>query len=111
MNSAEGPIKVKSAEATACEGGVLREESIARVDGICLRLKRSLYQDLRIQIGFSRRGRANAYRLIRMLYMQGVLVRVRIDSNGLDAELPAGAHDADGDLAAVGNQDLIDHFA
>ncbi len=94
-----------------CEGGRLGEKPITRVDGICFGLKRSLYQDIRIQIGFPRRGRTNADRLVCVLYVKRIPIRLRIYGNGLNAELFAGSHDAYGDLAAVGNQDLIDHFA
>jgi hypothetical protein len=41
--------------------------------------------------------------------MQGMLIGVRIDSHGLDAKLPAGSHDPDGDLTAIGNQNLFEH--
>lgn len=38
--------------------------------------------------------------------MQGTGVGLRVDGDGFDAELFAGADDAAGDLAAVGNEDL-----
>jgi hypothetical protein len=34
-----------------------------------------------------------------------------MDGDGLDAELPAGAQDAKRDLAAVGDDDLVEHSA
>ena len=49
-------------------------------------------------------------RFVCMLDMQCVLIRIGIHGNGRDAELFAGTHDADGDLAPVGNEDFIDHF-
>src|ERR1700730_5795751 len=42
--------------------------------------------------------------------MQGVAVRLRIDGYGPDAELLASAEDAQGDFAAVGNQDFSEHW-
>jgi hypothetical protein len=44
-----------------------------------------------------------------MLNVQRVLVRIRIDRDSLHAKLPAGPQDPDGDLAAIGNQDLFEH--
>ena len=48
-------------------------------------------------------------RFIRMLNMQGIFIRIRIYRDRFDAKLLAGAHDANGDLTAIGNQDLFEH--
>jgi hypothetical protein len=41
--------------------------------------------------------------------VKAVAVRGGVDGDGLDAELAAGADDADGDLATVCNQDAPKH--
>ena len=38
-----------------------------------------------------------------------VAVGLAVGDDGLDAERPAGAQDAQGDLAAVGDEDLAEH--
>ena len=50
-------------------------------------------------------------RFLRVLDVLCVFVRVRVHGNGLNTELLASPQDADGDLAAIGNQNFIDHFA
>ncbi len=41
--------------------------------------------------------------------MHGVRIRGRVHGDGLDAELLAGAQHPQRDLAAIGNQDLVEH--
>ena len=41
--------------------------------------------------------------------MQRTGVRVGIDGDGGDAQLLTGTNDADGDLAAVGDEDFTEH--
>jgi hypothetical protein len=41
--------------------------------------------------------------------VQRILVGLAVDGDGLDAELLAGAQDAQRDLAAVGDQDALEH--
>jgi hypothetical protein len=48
-------------------------------------------------------------RFIGMLNMQGILIGVRIDRDRLNAKLFAGSHDPNGDLAAIGNKNLLEH--
>ena len=38
-----------------------------------------------------------------------IAVSLGVNRDGLDAEFPAGAQDAQGDFAPVGNQDFTDH--
>ena len=56
--------------------------------------------DVEIAVG----GGARAYVdcLVSEADVEGVTVGVRVDSDGRDAHVPASAHDAYGDLAAVG---------
>ena len=48
-------------------------------------------------------------RFIGMLNVQGIFIGVGIDRDSFNAELFASAHDADGDLAAIGDEDLFEH--
>jgi hypothetical protein len=41
--------------------------------------------------------------------MQRLAVGLRVNRDGLDPQLAAGADDAQGDLAAIGNQDFVKH--
>ena len=52
---------------------------------------------------------ADRYRLIGHLDVQPVAVGLGIDRHRLDAELPRRLDDAAGDLAAVGDEDLVEH--
>src|SRR5579871_1361926 len=63
----------------------------------------------RVEIAVFGGRRADADRLIRPVDMQGIGIGGRVDGDGLDAQLFARADDADGDLAAIGNQNLFEH--
>src|SRR5207249_1210842 len=52
---------------------------------------------------------ADAMRLVGLLHVDGSGVALRVDRDGPDSELPAGADDAHGDLAAVGDEDSLKH--
>ena len=41
--------------------------------------------------------------------MQGFAIDLAEDSGRSNAEFPAGSKDADGDFAAVGDQDFLEH--
>jgi len=49
--------------------------------------------------------------LVGLAHMQGVAVGVGIDGDGGDAELFRRPDDAAGDLAAIGDEDLLEHFS
>ena len=53
---------------------------------------------------------AHAHGLIGQLHMQGVAVHRAVDGHGGDAEFAAAAQDAQGDFAAVGDQDLANQL-
>ena len=60
-----------------------------------------------IAVGAARRADADV--LVGEADVQRVLVGLGVDGDGLDAELAAGADDAQGDLAAVGDEDFLEH--
>ena len=64
---------------------------------------------VQVAVGASRRSDADV--LVGEPDVQRVLVGLGVHGHGLDAELAAGVDHAQGDLAAVGNQDLLEHAA
>ena len=88
------------------EGRVLGEEAVARVDRVAAG-DLGGGQDVRdVQVRVARRRRADADRLVGQVDGQRVGVGRRVDGHGRDAQLARCADDADGDLAAVGHQQL-----
>ena len=62
---------------------------------------------VQIAVGAARRSDADVF--VREADVQGVFVGLRVDRDGLDAELAAGADDAQRDLPAVSDQDFLEH--
>src|SRR5262245_40793864 len=62
------------------------------------------------EIALRRRWRADLHRLVGARDVHRVLVRFRVDGDRLDAHAPRRADHATGDLAAVSDQDLFEHF-
>jgi len=96
-------------EASVGELGVLGEESVARMDRLGSARARRLEECGDVEIAVARRGRAQTPRLISLTHVSGVRVGIRIDRDGADVHAPCGAEDAAGDLAAVGDQETLDH--
>ena len=88
---------------------VLRQEPVARMHG--LRAGRLARGDdlVHREVRLARRRRADADRLVGQLDVPGVAVRLGVHGDGRDAHAARGPDDAAGDLAAVGNQDLLEH--
>jgi hypothetical protein len=91
------------------EIGVLGQEAVAGVDGVGVgHLGRA--DDRRdVEVARGGGGRADADRLVGEQHVLEVAVGGRVDRNGADAELMAGAQDAQRDFAAVGNDELVEH--
>ena len=79
------------------------------MDGVGLRLNCCLKDGFLVEVAFCRIGGANAVGEVGELNVQGVLVGVRIDGDRLDAELLTGTDDANGDFAAIGDEDSLEH--
>ena len=88
------------------EFGVLAQQTVARVDRLRTALDRNGENGRDIEIAVRHAVAADAIALVRQLHVHGVLVRLGIDGDGGNAHLAAGADDANGDLAAVGNQNF-----
>jgi len=91
------------------ELGVLREEAVARVDGVGIGDLGGGEQGVAVEVAGAGRGRTDAHRFVRLLNVQGGGVRRRIDRHRGDPELTAGADQAKRDLAPVGDEDLLEH--
>ena len=61
-----------------------------------------------VQVRLARGRRTDPECLVRHPDVERVAIRVRVDRDGGDAEIPAGADDPDGDLPSVGDEDLPD---
>ncbi|MCY1361538.1 hypothetical protein D9M69_482070 [compost metagenome] len=88
--------------------GVLGEETIARMQGVAAGLDRQVHQFARVQVAGQGVG-ADAVGFVGTLDVQGVPVGIGVDGHRADAHFGAGAHDSDGNLTTVGDQDFLDH--
>ncbi len=91
------------------EGGVLRQEPVARMDRLGAGGQCRLHDPVDPQVAVGGRGRADAHGLVAGRDMGGSCVYVREDGDGADPEAPGGARDPDGDLAAVGDEEGGEH--
>src|SRR5208282_2575259 len=93
------------------ESGVLREKSVAGMDGVGAGELCCCKQGVDIQITVLYWRRTDADSLIGLPPMQRVGIRVAEDRDRTIAESPRRADDAAGDLAAIGDQDFaeLDH--
>ena len=91
------------------ERGVLGEEAVARMDRLGAGDLAGGDDVGDGEVALRGRGRADADALVGHADVHRVGVGGRMDRDGLDAHLLAGAVDAERDLAAVGDQDLLEH--
>ena len=90
---------------------VLREEAVARMHRVGAGDLAGGEQRRDVEVAVARRRRADADALVGEPHVHGVVVGGRMHGDGRDAELLAGAQHAQRDLAAVGDQDLVEHGA
>src|SRR5581483_10549142 len=88
----------------ASADGALRQEAIAGVDRLRAGRLRGLQDLLDDEVALRRGRRADRVRVVRLPDVQRRPVGIRVDGDGLDAKLAAGANHADGDLPAVRDQ-------
>ena len=93
----------------ARELGVLGQKAVARVHRLGAGLLAGGDDLVDDQVGLFRRRRANAHGLVGQVHEQRVLVRLGVHRHGGDAHLAGGLDDAASNLAAVCNQDLLEH--
>ena len=93
------------------ELGVLRQEAVARMHGVGAGDLAGGDDLVDVEIAVARRRRADADAFVGEPHMHGVGVGGRMHDHGLDAELLAGAQHPKGDLAAIGDEDFLEHRA
>ena len=91
------------------EALVLGQEAVARVDRVAAGDERRRDDRRRRQVRAAGLGRADADRLVGQLDRERVAVRLAVGDDRLGAEGPACPQDPEGDLAAVGDEDLAEH--
>src|SRR5215217_1018213 len=91
------------------ESSALRQEPVSRMHRLRAAPLRRIDQPLDVQITLRCRSRAHVIRLVRETGVQRLPVRVGVDGDARNAHLPKSPDDADGDLAAVGDQNLLEH--
>ena len=87
---------------------IFREEAIAGMQCVATGGDRQIDDVVCVEIADNRVG-ADVVGFVGFFDVQRMAVGIGIDGHRLDAHFRAGAHDADGDFAAVGNKDFLDH--
>ena len=93
----------------ARERRVLGEEPVAGMHGARAGALGGLHEALDLQIALGRRRRADQIRLVGERDVQRAAVGLGVDRHRPDPELPQRPEDADGDLPAVGDENLVEH--
>ena len=91
------------------EAGVFRKEAVAGVDGIRAGDLGSGDDAVDLKVGLLAGGGADADGFVGELDVHGIDVGLGVDGDGFDIQLAAGADDAEGDFAAIGDQDAFEH--
>ncbi len=91
--------------ATPCERGIFAEEAIARMQRVASGRRRRSDHGLDVEIG-PRPASGNGMRFIRRTDMQRQRVVGRMDRDRGDAGVRRGAGDANGNFAAIGDQEF-----
>ena len=96
-------------EARLREVRILREEAVAGMDRVDLVLLGDSDDARDVEVRLERLADvADAIGLIRLEAVQGEAILLRVDGDRADAELVGGAEDTDRDLAAIGDEQLLD---
>src|SRR5204862_3407557 len=87
----------------------LGQEAVARMDRVAAGDDRGADDRWRAQVRAARIGRADADRLVGELDRERFAIGLAVGDDGLDPERPARSQNAEGDLAAIGDEDLAEH--
>src|SRR5215469_12121283 len=90
--------------------GSLGEKAVAGMDGLGSDVAGQLHDLVQLQVRLGGRRGADVVGLVCVPGVDRAPVGVWIDRHGLHTQLPAGAHDADRNLPAVGDQDLVEEL-
>ena len=88
---------------------VFRQEAVAGVDGVGAGDLAGRQDGGDVEVAVFRRRRPDAHALVGEAHMHGVGVGGRMHRDRRNAELLAGAQHAQRDLAAIGDEDFIEH--
>ena len=91
------------------EARILRQEAVAGMNGVGAGDLARSEQRRNIEIAVLRRRRADADALVGEADMHRVGIGGRMHRDGRDTEFLACAQHAQCDLAAIGNQDFVEH--
>ena len=91
------------------EVGVLGEEAVAGVDGVGAGGLRGLDDLVAEEVGLVRGAGAEADGVVSLADVEGVAVRIRVDGDGLNAHLAAGALHPERDFTTVGDEHSLEH--
>ena len=91
------------------EGFVFGQEAVTRMYRLCASLLAGRDDLVSHQIGLARRRWSQQHRLVGEFHMARVLVGLGIHGHRGDAHLACGLDHTASDLAAVGNQNLLEH--
>ena len=87
------------------EVGVFGQETVARMNRLHVADLGGADHAVDLQIAVGGLGRTDAIGLVGQFQVGGAAVGLAEDGHRLDAQLAAGAEDAQGDLTAIGDQD------
>ena len=88
--------------------GIFSQESVAWMDGVGARLPCGVDQRALVEIAVARGRFTDTDSLVCLAHVERVLVGRRVDGDRRDAQLAARADHTKSDLAAVGDQDLLE---
>ena len=88
---------------------IFGQEAVSRVDGVYARFPDDVKDIRRVQVALLGRGGPYEIRLVGVAHVERVAIRLRVDGDGGDVHLTTGTNDAEGDLAAIGYEELLEH--
>ena len=91
------------------EPGVFRQEPVARVNSLGARDLRRCDDRGDVQVALGRRRRSDADAFVGQANPHGACVALGVDRHRRDTHFLAGPMDPQGDLAAIGDEDFIEH--
>ena len=95
--------------AGAGELRVLGEESVAGMDGFGSAAARGFENPGNVEVGLGCLGGAEVLAEIGLAHVESTTVYVGVDRDRLDAHLATGTNDANRNLAAIGDEDSLEH--
>jgi hypothetical protein len=90
---------------------VFRQEAVAGMDGLRPGCLGDGDDPPGVKVARARRRGTEPIALVAGRDVQRIRIGIRIHRDGADAQAPRGARDAASDLAAVGDQDLVEHHS